>query len=185
MIAALATNQLRWWGWRDFTGTSLCLGIALGWMQWAWALRGRSWKMREWIVATVAGTFLLPHVFLAAIGESRGPDTPIGEGMIWLLIGLGVGIFQLRILRRESPRAWVWIPANMLGFVTGRFLSLSMVSKRSQLDQAFFSPDPQILLASFLAGTVLGYLTSAPLETALEPSEEDNPEAPSSHEAGC
>jgi hypothetical protein len=181
MIGTLAANQLFWWGWRHYTGTTLSIGIALGWMQWVWALRRRPSEAGAWIMASLAGTMFLPHILLYAVGSSTFRGQPLtAHALIACLTGLGIGVFQFRILRREYPRMWSWIPFNMLGFLVGRLVGLSLVGDvagYARSSQGFLSPDVQLLLASFLAGAVLGYFTSIPLETALEPTEKENPEA--------
>jgi hypothetical protein len=179
MIGSLAANQLQWWGWRHYTATTVSIGIALGWMQWVWALRRRPSEAWGWIMASLAGTVLLPHALLYVVGSSTGRGLLItGHALVACLTGLGIGIFQFRILRREYPTMWSWIPVNMLGFLVGRLVSLSLVGDVAKYtrDSQFLSPDLQLLLGSFLAGAVLGYFTSIPLETALQPVDKENPD---------
>ena len=71
---------------------------AIGWRFWV-----------RWVLLTVVGYsvgFLLGFVFGYFL---------LGNVMIWVVVGAGVGFMQWRTLRRFVQRSGWWVPANMTG----------------------------------------------------------------------
>lgn len=73
-------------------------------------------RMGWWVVATVAG-WLLGVLSIALPGWLRWTDTPINNlDLIFLLMGLAIGIAQWLLLRRRLTRAGWWIATSAVGW---------------------------------------------------------------------
>jgi hypothetical protein len=100
-------------------------GAVLGYAQWRalrLALPAVGW--REWMGATAMAAALawalgmLPNTLMDAAGVGAG-------GMIaaWVIVApailLSIGVAQWLVLRRHLPRAALWVPANIVGWILG------------------------------------------------------------------
>jgi hypothetical protein len=190
-IGALVATQLRWWGATHSRWALLCIGFALGWMQWVWALRRRPSEGLAWMAASAAGLILSTQAFLYAIDEMTWGINPLidlnplGDWGFSLASGFGIGLFQFFVLRRLGARSWTWIPANVLGFLAGRYYAVLALNafvlgnfNRPYIRPEFLfritsdypsiiSPELTIAIAPFVTGAVVGYFTSLPLESVL------------------
>jgi hypothetical protein len=73
-------------------------------------------RMGWWVVATVAG-WLLGVLSIALPGWLGWTDTPLNNlDLIFLVMGVAIGITQWLLLRRRLARAGWWIAANALGW---------------------------------------------------------------------
>jgi hypothetical protein len=81
-----------------------------------WLLRRYLTHMGWWVFATVAGWFL-GVLLLALPGWLSWTDTPLNNlDLIFLVMGLAIGVTQWLLLQRQLARAGWWIAANILGW---------------------------------------------------------------------
>jgi hypothetical protein len=191
VIGSLIANQLRWWGATRSLWFFLCLGVALGWMQWVWALRRRTSEALPWIAASAGGMMISSQAFVYGVDlPPRFSLTPSVEGAFYLAIGFGVGFLQFLLLRKAGAKPWGWIAANMFGFVAGRYATRAlsalyverfnsnmlyvgrdMLLRTVSHDHSIISPELLIVITPFVTGAILGYCTSIPLESFSQRSE--------------
>jgi hypothetical protein len=194
VIGSLVANQLRWWGATRSLWFFLCLGVALGWMQWVWALRRRTSEVLPWIAASAGGMMISSQAFVYGVDlPPRFSHTPSAEGAFYLAIGFGVGFLQFLLLRKAGAKPWGWIAANMFGFVAGRYATLAlsalyverfnssmlyvgrdMLLRTVSHDHSIISPELLIVITPFLTGAILGYLTSIPLESVVRREDKES-----------
>jgi len=87
-------------------------------------------RMGWWVFATVAG-WLLGVLLIALPGWLSWTDTPLNDlDLIFLVMGLAIGITQWLLLRRRLARAGWWIAANVLGWGL-----LGLITPGNSLDQ--------------------------------------------------
>ncbi len=105
------------------------ISILTGILQYA-LLRRYMPRMGWWVPVTVAGWFL--GVLLIALPGWLGwTDAPLYNlDLIFLLMGLAIGISQWLFLRRRLARAGWWIAANVAGWVL-----LGWITPHNSLDQ--------------------------------------------------
>jgi hypothetical protein len=86
--------------------------------------------MGWWVFATVAG-WLLGVLLIALPGWLGWTDMPLNNlDLIFLVMGLAIGIAQWLLLRRRLARAGWWIAANALGWGL-----LGLITPGNALDQ--------------------------------------------------
>jgi hypothetical protein len=87
--------------------------------------------------------------------------TGVSSLVAYILFGLIVAVLQWPLLRREIPRVWMWIVANILGWTLGFYLS--------QVALNLFVADPTIhplastSVLSIVSGLVAGAITGIAL----------------------
>lgn len=87
-------------------------GAALAVFQWLMLRRYIGGSIR-WVLASLLGVFLSAQV----VGQVRKFDADLGLILGVALYGLFVGILQWLVLRKQVPRAWLWVPANALSWI--------------------------------------------------------------------
>ena len=87
-------------------------GAALAVFQWLMLRRYIGGSIR-WVLASLLGVFLAAQV----VGQVREFDADLGLILGVALYGLIVGILQWLVLRRQVPRAWLWVPASALSWI--------------------------------------------------------------------
>ena len=65
------------------------------------------------MLASLLGVFLAAQV----AGRVRTFDADLGLILGVTLYGLLIGILQWLVLRRQVPRAWIWVPASALSWI--------------------------------------------------------------------
>ena len=87
-------------------------------------------RMGWWVFATVAG-WLLGVLLIALPGWLSWTDTPLNNlDLIFLVMGLAIGITQWLLLRRRLALAGWWIAASALGWGL-----LGLITPGNSLDQ--------------------------------------------------
>jgi hypothetical protein len=87
-------------------------------------------RMGWWVFATVAG-WLLGVLLIALTFQLGWTDTVLNDlDLLFLVMGLAIGIAQWLLLRRRLARAGWWIAANVLGWGL-----LGMITPGNTLDQ--------------------------------------------------
>lgn len=84
------------------------IGITLGTAQWL-VLRRQIPQAYLWVLASIAGGAVLATSGFAIGGAVGGP---LGGAVI----GAALGIMQWLVLRRQASRAYLYLPANIVGF---------------------------------------------------------------------
>ena len=87
-------------------------GAALAVFQWLLLRRHVGGAIR-WVLASLLGVFLSAQV----VGRVRVFDADLGLILGVTLYGMLVGILQWLVLRRQVPRAWLWVPACALSWI--------------------------------------------------------------------
>jgi hypothetical protein len=105
------------------------ISILMGVLQYV-LLRQYLPRMGWWVLVTVAGWFL--GVLLIALPGWLGwMDAPLNNlDLIFLMMGLAIGITQWLLLRRRLPLAGWWIAASALGWGL-----LGLITPGNSLDQ--------------------------------------------------
>jgi hypothetical protein len=87
----------------------------------AWLLRSFNISFAAWIIVTVAALGFIGSLFGVGTTEEMARR---GLSVEWVgpLLGAVVGFAQWLLLRRRFPRAFRWIPVNLVGWIVG-FLS--------------------------------------------------------------
>ena len=87
-------------------------GAAVGVFQWL-MLRQYIGGSIRWVLASLVGVFLGAQV----VGRVRAFDADLGLILGVALYGLLVGILQWLVLRRQVPRAGLWVPASAVSWI--------------------------------------------------------------------
>ncbi len=91
------------------------VGLLTGLLQ-CWLLRRYLPRMGWWVFATAAG-WLLGILLILIPGWLHWTDTFLNNlDMIFLVMGLSIGMAQWLLLRRRLARAGWWIAANVVGW---------------------------------------------------------------------
>jgi hypothetical protein len=148
----------------------------VGLAQW-WAFKPwlPSIRWRDWWLATLIGALLgyvlgyLPST-LMSLGEAAG-EAPMEEPPQWVVLLLAAGMgaaagavlsfMQSRVLRKAGvPRAWRWIPANMLAWAAGMpviFAGMDLAFAQPMLWMTLVVIGGALLLAGALVGAIHGW----------------------------
>jgi hypothetical protein len=125
--------------------------------RWVW------YSIAGWAIAYVAATS-----FASALYTVVGPG--LSTGVFWALIGISVGVAQWRALLDRIPRALLWIPANIAGWLAGPLVA-------SALLVAFFAAQVSAegapvadLASAAITGLVAGMITGFALIRLLRES---------------
>jgi hypothetical protein len=136
----------------------LLTGFLIGLAQWA-ALRSYLIDAADWVLA--GGTSWAVGYALGLFLVNSLAGTGVSSLVAYILFGLIVAVLQWPLLRREIPRIWMWIVANILGWTLGFYLS--------QLALNLFVADPAIhplastSVLSIVSGLVAGAITGMAL----------------------
>lgn len=87
-------------------------GAVVGVFQWLMLQRYIGGSIR-WLLASLVGIFLAAQV----VGRVRVLDADLGLILGVCLYGLMVGVMQWLVLRRQVPRAGLWIPASAVSWI--------------------------------------------------------------------
>ncbi len=104
------------------------VGLLTGGLQYG-LLRRYLPRMGGWVLAT-AGGWLLGVLLIALPGRENLINEFLGMSLVFLLMGLSIGVGQWLILRQRLAHAGWWIAANLLGWVF-----LGLIRADSTLDQ--------------------------------------------------
>ncbi len=107
-----------------FAGYAMIVSVGLftGLTQWA-VLRGYLPRPVRWVLVTLAGYLLCPVLMAVISGVTLGaPGSYWDDALLILLLGAAVGILQWWVLRQHYSRAWVWVPATAVGFLSTLWL---------------------------------------------------------------
>lgn len=108
-----------WWG---YLATASAAGISLGVCQWIW-LRRRMVNAWWWIVSTLSGWYLaalLIKVLDADDASASGTLSQLVGVIATLALPLALSLPQWFLIRRQfQKRAWWWIVARPLAWLTG------------------------------------------------------------------
>jgi hypothetical protein len=117
-----------------------------------------------WTLATIIGNFLIAVPARPLLYGYWSLNGVIAAWFLMLLQGLGIGLCQFVVLRRASPKAWYWIPANAFGVVIADVaIYLIVISRGPYPDLSYVLP--------FVTGGLFGVLTAIPLGTILRPTD--------------
>jgi hypothetical protein len=136
----------------------LLTGCLIGLAQWA-ALRSYLIDAADWVLA--GGTSWAVGYALGLLLVNSLAGTGVSSLVAYILFGLIVAVLQWPLLRREIPRVWMWILANILGWTLGFYLS--------QVALNLFVADPAIhplastSVLSIVSGLVAGAITGIAL----------------------
>jgi hypothetical protein len=105
------------------------VGLLTGLLQ-CWLLRRYLPRMGWWVFATAAG-WLLGILLILIPGWLHWTDTFLNNlDMIFLVMGMSIGMAQWLLLRRRLARAGWWIAANVVGWGL-----LGLITQGNALDQ--------------------------------------------------
>ncbi|HEX2992672.1 MAG TPA: hypothetical protein VHO49_18445 [Anaerolineales bacterium] len=104
------------------------VGLLTGGLQYG-LLRRYLPRMGGWVLAT-AGGWLLGVLLIALPGRENLINEFLGMSLVFLLMGLSIGVGQWLILRQRLAHAGWWIAANLLGWGL-----LGLIRADSTLDQ--------------------------------------------------
>ena len=90
------------------------VGLLTGGLQYG-LLRRYLPRMGGWVLAT-AGGWLLGVLLIALPGRENLINEFLGMSLVFLLMGLGIGVGQWLILRERLAHAGWWIAANLAGW---------------------------------------------------------------------
>jgi hypothetical protein len=90
------------------------VGLLTGGLQYG-LLRRYLPRMGGWVLAT-AGGWILGVLLIALPGRESLINEFLGMSLVFLLIGLGIGVGQWLILRERLAHAGWWIAANLAGW---------------------------------------------------------------------
>lgn len=172
-FAALAFGMTYLGSIKGLAGILLSYGLAIvtgiieaslvGWAQWrVLVTKLPRLRLRSWWAATLFGALIayilgyLPSTIMGLQEEATKTAAVEPEQWLVLLLAAGLGLvgglvlsyFQWRKLRRHLPSAWLWLPANMLGWMLGMPLIFLGIDSMFRLRGAG-------LQLVFIAGTLL------------------------------
>lgn len=104
------------WGFGLALGMDLLIGAVVGLLQWLVLrslIQGDGW----WIPASALGWAGAAGLIAALFQPGQAVESVIG--LAALLIGIGIGVGQWLVLRRQVYRAWWWIVLSALGWAVG------------------------------------------------------------------
>lgn len=90
-------------------------GAVVGLAQWL-ALRTRAAVPATWITASGLGLGVGLAASVALVGAATDGNELLARGAV---TGLVLGALQWTVLRRLTPRAWLWVPTLTLGWPLG------------------------------------------------------------------
>lgn len=136
----------------------LLAGFLVGFAQWVvlrkyvngvsdWILAGGT----SWAVGYALGLFIMNGL------TNTGLDGFVG----YILFGIIVALVQWPILRREIPKVWMWVLANVVGWTTGFYLS--QVSLDLLFNGPTIAPVASTSVISGVSGLVAGAITGIAL----------------------
>lgn len=132
-------------------------GLIVGIAQW-FLLRQRMSQAYEWIIATTAG-FLVTVMAIDRFANVETTSLPpfVYVGLVYVVMGSGIGASQWLVLRRHFAHAGIWIPLCVVGHLLGIGLVLAGTLSNGVLDLL-----TQVTAATML-GLVIGVMTGAGL----------------------
>jgi hypothetical protein len=98
----------------------LLAGVLIGLAQWL-VLRNYVTDCSDWVLHLAASWVLGYTLGLLVVDLLAG--TFMGAILGYALFGVIIALFQWPVLHREIPRIWVWVLANVVGWVLGTMLS--------------------------------------------------------------
>jgi hypothetical protein len=98
----------------------LLAGVTIGLAQWL-VLRNYVTDCTDWVFY-LAASWVLGYT-LGLLVVNLLATTFIGVVLSYILFGVIIALFQWPILHREIPRIWVWVLANVVGWLLGAMLS--------------------------------------------------------------
>jgi hypothetical protein len=136
----------------------LLAGVLIGLAQWL-VLRNYVTHSSDWVLHLAASWVLGYTLGLLVVDLLAG--TFIGAVLGYALFGVIIALFQWPVLHREIPRIWVWVLANVVGWVLGAVLSQLVLG-------ALFGDNPGSPLAftvvnMAVTGLVAGLITGLAL----------------------
>lgn len=144
---------------------SLCLMLALGFLQSAWAFKRPAPDVLRWTTATVVGVFILALPFhFAVFGWPPQRLSMASQFILTLLHGTGIGLLQFFMLPKGSAGAWRWIPMNLFAWGIGA-ATMTLYFRNY--------PIMSYELASLASGAIYGCLTCIPLRSILGSGDAD------------
>jgi hypothetical protein len=155
---------------------------SIGAMQ-AWVLAGRCFRKKEWVLYGIAGTIvaavaLKPLLLVAAPGQLQLvrevsawlrfeplrtlADRFIFLAPVWTIYGAFTGILQAAAIRSDRVSRYQWMRACALGYFLSALAGGFVIPYPHPFDSLL-----SLVLNNAVAGTVLGLVTSGPLERVL------------------
>jgi hypothetical protein len=98
----------------------LLAGVLIGLAQWL-VLRNYVTESSDWVLHLAASWVLGYTLGLLVVDLLAGSF--MGAVLGYALFGVIIALFQWPVLHREIPRIWVWVLANVVGWVLGAVLS--------------------------------------------------------------
>lgn len=126
---------------------------------------------RNWVWSNVAG-WAAGYVVATSIASALSTSFSLGlsTGVFWALIGLAIGIGQWQALRDRIPRAVLWIPANVAGWLAGPFTAGALLAVLFAQGLTAESAMAARLASDALTGAVAGMVTGFALIRLLRES---------------
>jgi len=158
---------------------------SIGVMQ-SWALAGRCFRKRAWVLYSLAGSVLAAAVVqFLLLTAAPSPVALVGwaqatfhglmqvfavrlvtNAPIWMIAGALTGLLQAAAIRSDAVSRYQWMRACATGYflsaIVGGFVIPYFPGSLQPLDSAL-----SLILTMVVSGAVLGLATSGPLERVL------------------
>jgi hypothetical protein len=131
-----------------------CAGIIPSFAQ--WPMLGDMVGVRKWVIVSTAGLGMGGGLGILIIMLSRGVDPYTGVALIGGLAGLGIGLAQWLVLRRQMSNVFWWLAANAGALALGFSLAFNIGS--SSVSSESLGAVIILTLGSALQSVVAGWL---------------------------
>jgi hypothetical protein len=156
------------------TASGAIEGLVVGLLQ--WSLIRRPFPLvtrRAWVIATIVGAMVawffgsLPSTLMDMGAQETGTTVQEPAMLTVLLLAAAMGLFlglvlgypQWRVLQRAVNDAWLWLPANCLGWALGMpavFAAIDLAQRSTSLTGVVLTLIVGLLFTGAIVGAVHG-----------------------------